>query len=398
MPDEVNAAATLDTLNTQIQDFLGAQTALETELRTANEETGTLAKGAIDKINAQAEVISGISNQILELQQSTAQNVLGGKESPQTLGQILINSDGFDAYALGNAGKSFSINANTIIGQEGSPPANSDTIVAPDRLAGIIPGAFRRLRVGDVIPQGITTSNMVEYTRELLATNAAAETAEGVAVPESTITFELEQAAVKNVGTYIKLSEQVLADAPALQSYVDVRLRHFVDQRIDEQLIKGDGSGQNLSGILDTGNHTVFTPATGENELDSINRAIYKVYEADYAPTAIIMNPADWGKIERIKRGSSDAAYVIGDPSAFMGPTLWGLPVVVTTAMTPGKFIVAAFDIAYQIWNRQGTVVEMFNQDGDNAKEGLVTVRAKGRKAFAINRPASSFAGDLLQA
>ncbi len=393
-----NPNAAIEGLNAQIQDFLAAQATLETELKTATENSGASAKEALKVANETAEKIGGISNQILEIQQQAHSDVISGKEKPQTLGQMVIAADGFDSYASGNGGKSFTFQANTIIGQDGSPLENSDTLVAPDRLPGIIPGAFRSLKVQDVLPQAQTGSNMVEYTRELLFTNNAAETNEGEQKPESVLTFELVQAPIKTIAHFIKVSNQVLDDAPALQSYIDTRLRFGVEKRIDEQLLKGNGTGGNISGILNTGNHTVFTPTTGENALDSINRAIYKVYEADYAPTAIIMNPADWGAIERIKRGSSDAAYVIGDPSAMIGPRLWGLPVVVTNAMTAGSFVVAAFDIAYQVWNREGTKVEMFAQDEDNVQKNLITVRAEGRKALAVYRPASAYSGLLVEA
>lgn len=397
MSGNTDPAAGFEALNTQIQDFMAAQELLGTQLGEANEKVGADAAEAVKVANETAEKLQGISNTILEIQQGQAENVLNGNAPVETLSQMILAADGFEKYAKGSGGKSFTFQANTIIGQEGSPAENSDTIVPSQRLAGIVPGAFRALRVQDVLPQGVTNSNMVEYTRELLFTNNAAETAEGAQKPESVLTFELIQDPVRTIATFIKASKQVLDDAPQLQSYIDTRLRHAVEQRIDAQLLNGDGTGQNISGIMNTGNHTAFTPVTGENQLDSINRAIYKVYEADYAPTAIIMNPADWGAIERIKRGTADAAYVIGDPSAMLGPMLWGLPVVVTNAMPAGKFVVAAFDIAYQVWNREGTKVEIFEQDEKNVQENLLTIRAEGRKMLSTYRPASSFGGNLVQ-
>jgi HK97 family phage major capsid protein len=132
--------------------------------------------------------------------------------------------------------------------------------------------------------------------------------------------------------------------------------------------------------------------------LDSINRAIYAAYAADYAPNAIILNPADWGAIERAKVGTSDARYVVGNPTGVMGATLWGLPVVVTNNLASGKLIVGAMDIAFQVWDRQGVTVEMSEYDSDNFQKNLLTLRAEARMALAAYRPASVFYGNLVQA
>lgn len=383
---------TVEKINSAIGSFKETQGKLNDEIKSLANNSDKVSKEALNRANDLATQIGAISTQIVELEQKLSDDVIQGKEKIQTLGNMVIKSEAFKQYAAGNTSR-FRIEANTIIGQEGSPPENSDTLVAPQRLPGIIPGAFRALRVRDVIPQGATSSNMVEYTRELAFTNNAAETAEGAAKPESAITFELTQAPVRTIAHFLKVSKQVLEDAVALQSYIDTRLRYGVDLRYDAQLLNGNGTGQNISGITKSGNFTAFTPTSGDTALDSINRAIYSVLSADYAATAVMLNPTDWGKIERLK--GSDNHYVIGNPQGIMGPTLWGLPVVVTNNLTAGKLLVGAFNISHQVWNRSGTVVEMFEQDEDNVQTNLVTVRAEARGCLATYKPASVYYGNL---
>lgn len=368
---------------------------LSDELKNSVKATDGEVKALSGKLEKLATDISGFSAQLIELEQAQAENVRTGKAPIQTLGQMVIKSDAYKEYAQGNTSK-MRFQANTIIGQEGSPLENADTLVAPQRLAGIIPGAFRTLKIRDILPAGVTNSNAIEYPRELSFTNNAAETNEGVAKPESDITFELVTANVKTVPTFLKASKQILEDAPMLQSYIDTRLRYAVDYRIDNQLLNGNGTNPNISGLADSGNYTAFTPVTGENGLDSINRAIYAVYASDYAPTAILMNPADWGALERLKvNPGTDDRYIIGNPSGILGPMLWGLPVIVSNAVASGKFMVASFDILAQVFNRQDTTVEMFEQDEDNVQKNLLTIRAEARLALAIYRPASSQYGSL---
>jgi HK97 family phage major capsid protein len=378
----------------EIKQLLDTVEIKHKEIEAALSATGTDAKAAVESAEKAAKEIEVIGKRVLELEQKTSDDVVRGKESPKTLGQLLLASDAFKSFQAGTASKVRVELKNTIIGQEGSPLENSNTIVPSQRLAGIVPGAFRSLRVRDVLPSGTTSSNLVEYTRELAFTNGAAERNEGVQKPEAGLTFELVQAPVKTVAHFLKLSKQVMDDAPALQSYVDNRLRYGVELRIDNQLLNGNGTNPNISGMTDSGNFTAFTPESGDTPIDSINRAIYEVAGADYQATAIILNPADWGAIERVK--GDDGHYVFGNPGMLMGPTLWGLPVVVTNNMTPGKFMVGAMDIAYQVWNRQGVTVEMSESDGDNFQKNLVTVRAEARLALAVYRPASVFYGDLV--
>lgn len=394
MKPEKDPAELVTQATQAIESFKASQKELEKDLKDTVKSNGETSAQALAKANDLAEKISGFSAQLLDIEQRMAENVKTGKAPVESLGQMVIKSDAFKEYAQGSTSK-MKFQANTIIGQEGSPLENSDTLVAPNRLAGIIPGAFRLLRLRDILPAGTTGSNALEYVRELAFTNDAAETNEGVAKPESDITFELVNTPVKTIAHWLKASKQVLDDAPALQSYIDTRLRYGVEYRIDAQLLNGNGTNPNISGLTDSGNYTAFTPLTGENGLDSINRAIYGVYGQDYAPTAIIMNPADWGALERVKVGTSDNRYVIGNPNGITGPMLWGLPVIVTNAMTVGKFMVAAFDIAAQVWNRSGVVVEMFEQDEDNVQKNLLTIRAEARLALAVYRPASIQYGSL---
>ncbi len=375
-----------------------------TELKNATEasagkaDTATAdAAKALKAANESAEKIIAFSTAMNEMQQKLAEGVKSGTVAPRTLGEIIVKSEEFAAFAAGKTQK-MRIEANTIIGQEGSPPANSGTVVAPDRQPGIIPGAFRNLKVADFLPQGNTTSNLIQYTRELAFTNGAEEAAEGDTKKQSSITFELDSAAVVTIAHFIKASKQILDDAPALQSYIDTRMRYGVDLKFEKQLLNGTGVSQQMGGMTKSGNYTAFTPTTGETQLDSINRMIEQVETADYAPTGIIMNTADWHAIERLKRDTTymKNAYVVGDPLGSIGRVLWGLPVVVSNSVTPGKAICAAFDIAFQIFNRMTTIVEMFEQDDTNVQKNLITIRGEKRAALCAYRPASVAYGLLV--
>jgi len=396
MSTEKDPIALVGEIQATMQTMKSDNEAVLASLKESTKTAGTDAKEAIKAADDLAGKIQAQADSILEMEQKLGEQVLASKAAPETLGRTIVQSDSFKNFASGSTNKMHVVQANTITGQSGSPAENSDTLVPADRVPGIIPGAFRALRVLDVLPQGITTSNSVEYTRELAFTNNAAETSEGATKPETDVTFELASANVRTIAHIIKVSKQVLEDSAQLESYIDNRMRYGVQLRYETQIVNGNGTNPNISGITDSGNFTAFTPTSGENQLDSINRMITKVREAEYEPTAIMLNPVDWGIIERLKHGTSDARYVIGNPANALMPMLWGLPVVATNTVTSGKAIVSAFDISHQVFNREGVVVDMFEQDATNVRQNLLTVRAEARGTLATLRPASCYYGDLV--
>lgn len=372
---------------------------IEAKLKEVEEQRtkdGDILKSTSEALKALTDQHKGLSDALTELAQKGVK--AEGKPAQKSIGTEFIESDAFKSFREGGTTKARVELKNTILGESGSPQEPSDVLVPSDRLSGIVGGAFRSLRLLDVIPVGTTSSNNIQYTREASWTNDAAETAEGTAKPESDLTFELVDAPVRTIAHFIKVSKQVMDDAPALGSYIDRRLRHGVMNRLQTQIVNGNGTSPNLSGILDTGNFTSLTAATGDNKFDFANKAKYKVIEAEYEPTIYLINPQDWGAMERLKR--SDDGYIGGDGGVVsylnngLQATLWGLPVVASNAVPQGTLICLASD-AVMMWQRQGVIVEVFEQDGDNVQKNLLTVRAEMRGAFSVFRPAAVVAGTL---
>ena len=376
MTDVIEVKDALSSLDQQVSDFI----------KETNEQVssfGSLTKSQAEKMKALEEKAEEMAARVLELEQKGAES--GEPEPELTGGEMFVKSEQFEAFKAGRARKASLEVKNTIIG--------SDATVAPDRQAGIVSGADRQLRIADVLIKGNTTSNAIEYTRENVFTNNAAETAEAAVKPQSDITFTLQTAPVRTIAHWIKLSKQVIDDAPMLASYVDGRMRYGVEYRLDSQLLNGDGVGSNISGLLDAGNYTVFTPGAGIPAVDNIRKSITVVQQADYSPNAVILNPADVEAIDLSK--DSQGAFIAADPRSGIPSSVWGLPIVVTNAMTAGQFLIGAFSMAAELWNRQGVVVELFEQDDTNVQSNLVTLRAEMRVALTVYRPASLVGGAL---
>lgn len=386
-----NLVKGLEALEAKLDSTLAQHTAeVEKHGKASTELTGQ-----IDKLSSQVKEQEAM---LTEMAQKQADGFSKGEKRSESIGQSFVKSDVFASLKSGSTDKARLEVKNTILGSTGDPLDPSDIIVAPDRLAGIYPGAFRSLNILDVIPMGSTTSNQVHYTQEDAWTNNAAEQVEGASKAESDLTFKLVEEPVRTVAHWLKLSTQVLDDAPALESYVNMRLMHGVRQRLQRQIIQGTGTSPNLAGFAASGRHTAFTPEAAETGLDAINRAKYAVIAADYSPNVVLLNPADWGAIEREK--VSGGGYALGDGAAVtyvangMVPQVWGLTVIPSNDVPAGKFFVMDSQ-AVQLWMRQSAVIEAA-YSGSDFTNNLITVRAELRAALAVyNVPAVQY-GDLL--
>lgn len=381
-------------LDSAVERYEGQVKESKTAANEVRDEVKSLAEKHADLVK-QSESLSA---KFQEFEQTALTSMKGGDQREPSWGQKMVDSEQFKTMLAGGKHARIEVK-NTIIGEGGSPQDPVDTLVAADRLPGIIPGAFRQLSVLDVVPMGSTSSNSIEYTRDSSWTNDAAETAEAGTKPESDLSFTLESDPVRTIAHFIKASRQVLDDAPALQSYIDRRLRHGLRQRLESQILTGNGTSPNIEGLTASGRHTAFTPTSGENGLDSINRAKYAVIGADFMANTVFVNPADWGAIERLKAGSgNEYAAANGNAVGYINnglqPTVWGMPVVANNNVTEGKFFVLDVN-AMMLMMRQGAVVEMFEQDGTNAQQNLVTIRAEMRCALAVFQPTAIRYGDL---
>ena len=376
----------------QLKESGDVSEGIKSDLKKMAEDHDAQLKELSDSVTSVKDDLTGLKQKGVKIE---------GKAPAKTIGQQFVESDSFKSYRDGQTGKARLEVKNTILGEAGTPQDPVDTLVPYQHMAGIIAGAFRQLRVMDVLPTGQATGNTIHYTRELSWSNGAAETAEGAQKPEATLTFEDATAPVRTIAHFLKVSKQVMDDAPMLQSYIDQRMRHGVNQRAETQVIAGNGTSPNLSGLTTTGNHTDLTVVTADNDLDAANRAKYQVIGADFMADMYVMNPADWGRIERTKTGiSGDDSYLAGGDNAIsylangMQPLLWGLPVLLSNSMTAGQFLCLARD-ATMFWNRQGTVVEIFDQNEDDVEKNLLTIRAEMRGAFTVFRPAAVIHGAL---
>jgi HK97 family phage major capsid protein len=334
---------------------------------------------------------------LLEAEQKLARPTPGGDDGEKSAGHQLVGSEKFKEYtASGNYKKSLNFPVKSIVTVT-SATGSAGAAVAPDRLAGINMGPSRRMTVRDLLTPGTTSSNLIQYIKETGFQNMAAMVAEGAAKPKSDLTLALVSAAVKKIATYIKASTEILQDAPMLQSTIDERLRYMLSFVEEGQLLNGDGTGNNLNGIY-TQAIAYAAPITiaSPTRIDVLRLALLQAELAEYPSTGIVLHPSDWAAIELTK--DTTGAYIFANPQSLSQPALWGRPVVGTQAMTVDTFLVGAFRLGAQVFDRQQANVVIATENEDDFINNLVTILVEERLALAVYRPEAFVKGDITPA
>lgn len=274
-----------------------------------------------------------------------------------------------------------------------------------ERRPGIVEGAFRVFTIEDLLVNVPTTANAIDWLRENVFTNSAAEVAEGAQKPESSITFTPGTMPVSTVAHWIKITRQLAMDNAALAAYINRRMVYGVNLRVESQLVGGNGVAPNISGLTLAGNFTAhgYTAASltalglsPTNRFDLIGKMIGDCAVSDYPADVVILNTADWWTLRLTK--DSTGRYILGDPGSTVVPTLFGRPVVASNAMTADNVWVGSLSQAATLHTREGIAVDLSDSDGDNFTKNLITIRAERRLALTVEKPAAARYGDLTPA
>ena len=270
-------------------------------------------------------------------------------------------------------------------------------VIPADRVPGYKFDPTRLVHMRQLIPQGSTTSDVVRYVKESAYTNGVAPKAEGTAVAQSDFDFTATDANVQKIGTYFRISEEMLNDTPQLTSYLSARAPEKLLEVEDTQILNGNGTAPNLSGIItDSADFAAggFANAIeSANEFDVLTVALNQLALANYAADYIMINPTDFHKILLLK--SSQNEYLVKDWNQGLQPRINGVPVVLNTAVTSDKYVLGNFGIGTQLWIRDNVGVEFFREDGTNVRDGFVTVRVQERVALTNYLPNAFVNGDF---
>ncbi|QDP54271.1 MAG: putative major capsid protein [Prokaryotic dsDNA virus sp.] len=282
----------------------------------------------------------------------------------------------------------------------------ADMTIAADFTGDVIPAQrvpgykfdpTRSVHVRQLIPVGSTTSDVVRFVKESGYSNGVAPKNEGAALAQSDFDMTATDANTQKIGTYFRISEEMLNDTPQLTSYLSSRAPEKLLQVEDTQILNGDGNAPNLSGIItdaaDFAAGGFANAIESANEFDVLTCALNQLSLANYTADYIMMNPTDFHKILLLKASTNE--YLVKDWNQGLQPRINGVPVILTTAITSDKYLLGNFGVGTQLWVRDNVSVEFFREDGTNVQDGFVTVRCQERVALTNYLPNAFVNGDF---
>jgi HK97 family phage major capsid protein len=398
MADEIKTAAELAVeVKADFDKKFDDLKAIATDALGKAEKGEPLAAGAKQIADEAITAVNEAKGRLDEIEQKMARHRDEAPQRPMSAGERFVANDEVKSFmAEPVAGKRIGVEVKAILTSlTTDADGSAGDLIVPDR-GPLVDPVKRKLTIRDLLTPGRTNSNAIQYPKETGFTNSAAAHSEtsGATKPQSEMKFDLATATVVTIAHWILAHRNILDDVPALQSYIDGRMRYGLAYVEDNALLNGAG-GSDINGIYtqataSTANLAVVTAPT---KLDVIRAAMLQASLANIPPTGIVLNPTDWFGIETTK--DTAGAYIIGNPQDGTNPRLWGLPVVETPAMTVDKFLVGAFRYGAQIFDRMDARVEISTEDSDNFRKNLVTILAEERLALAVYNTLAFVKGDF---
>ena len=271
----------------------------------------------------------------------------------------------------------------------------SDTSAGAFVVNDVYPGTFaqglqRPLTIRDIVTVGTTNGDTVEFVKMTAQTNAAAPTAEATATsgssgtkPESAMTLAKVTETVRTIAHWIPATKRALSDAGQLRTLIDGFLRYGLEEELEDQMIAGDGTGENFTGISNISG--VQAAAWDTDILTTTRKARTLIRTVGRAtPTAYVLHPTDWETIDLLQ--DNEARFYGAGPFGLSPARLWGLPVVESEGATVGTGYVGDFRKCV-LWDREQTSINVSDSHSDFFIRNMVAILAELRAAFGCVQP-----------
>lgn len=285
---------------------------------------------------------------------------------------------------------------------------------------GLTERALRPGRVRDLFPAEATTASILYGIRETGFTNRAAtvperRAADGVSPPvgDETDVYGLKPRSslsiapvtyhISTIAHIMYAHRQTLADEPRMRGLIDRDMVDGIKMVEDEQILYGDGTGENLRGLVNTtgiqtytqvGNPTATPPVEYEPKSMAVRRAATRALLAYFDPTGVVLHPLDWEDME-LERDNNGAYTVAVSVALGAEKRIWRLRVADTPAMTESRFLVGAFGTGAKLYDREQVNIQVSTENRDLFERNAVTIRAEERVGLVVDRPESFVYGQF---
>lgn len=231
---------------------------------------------------------------------------------------------------------------------------------------------------------GFGTGNSFNFLRQTVRNHQASVVPDGAVKPTSIYTIQEIEDRVRVLATLSEpVPERYLADYGNLEDFLASEMEAGIQLALEDQVLNGDGTGENLMGILATSG--VITQAFATDRLTSIRKGLTALQVYGITPTALVLHPTDLEALDLLRADGPTGAFLLGDPAGDSAANIWRVPRIPSTAVAPGTAILGDFDQAEIILRENATLA--VDRSGELFTKNLVVLRLEGRFGFAVKRP-----------
>jgi len=182
----------------------------------------------------------------------------------------------------------------------------------------------------------------------------------------------------------------MLDDAPAIRGLINGRLLMGLNLTLETQVITGDGTGENFTGILATAGICIQASGT-DGILDRMFKGRTQVRVTGRGnPNVFLIHPNDWSAIRLARENVATGTlgnYLMGPPSQVGPTTVWGVPVIESDVETENTILVGDFAMGCSLFDREQAAIRV-GTINDQFTRNMQTILSELRAAFVVWRPA----------
>lgn len=262
------------------------------------------------------------------------------------------------------------------------------------------------LTLRQLIDVRTTVSDLVEFVRQTTQITEAATVAEANVTdytgatgevsgkkPEGAVAYEIVREAVKTIAAWIPATRRALSDVGQLRGLLESELRADVNEELEDQLLNGDGVGENFTGLGSTAN--ILVQVWNTNILITARQAITNLLiNGRQIPTAFLFNPEDWETVDLLR--DLNGNFLRGSPFMTGPTTLWGVPVAQSYFLHHGTAYLGNWR-KMVLWDREQATISASDSHEDFFVRNLVAILCELRAAMGVIRPTAFVEMDLSQ-
>lgn len=371
-------------------------------VKQLEEKQGLLAAGKADGdtiafVRSALAEVEGIDRQLDGMKQSDDLLAQIGKLNAKSGVQQVGGSDAIHAKSAGEyyvksmqkAG--FDVKSAIAHGYEVECKANTDTNVEGAPSTGYAPYLTqtdteparpyqRPLVVADLFSTGSITGTVLQYpVFDELEGNAKMVEETGAAPQVHWKDPTWKQDKIGKVASFFGISEDMMDDLSWVIGEINDAAQYDLKLQEESQLLSGDGSENNLTGLFNRGIQTMDKDEL--SDADRLSKAALQITTTtNFQADAYVMNPLDFWKLTIAKDANGNYLNLTD------GAKLWNIPTVATAAITEGTALVGAFKSA-KVLRKGGLVVKMTDSDTDDFLHFKQKCRVSERLGLQVKYP-----------